>query len=1061
METYSQQFLELFLVPPGSLIYHLVLIFSITAAIQALLVGKNYAGLKNSNRILLSLGLLLAGQLVLFLSNGLSWQGIIDHRLFLPSLDRAIAAFSILWISWIWCFPKPERLADVATVLLNGGIVIFLFISSIGWYNQNSILYFNDSWLDWIWGFFTLFIVLGGIAILLLRRPSGWLIGMIILSVNLIGVITHLALPKPEADYSVVIRLAHICSFPLLPTLAQRLYSSKPTVDFDQMPQSKTIDSALFPSWLQLAAETNPTKICKSLAQFVAQSTHADICLFVSLSNEQQKLLIECGFDQVNCRDINITELDQISVPVLANAIKANRLQWLAVDFNNSPDLSTLGKTIKINKPTDVLIIPINTSADKPGSIMLLSPYSKKVWSSEEQSILLSMTGTISKVLNRQDTITDDQSLVKRKDDEVSNLLQQLNQQQIEKQELNKKFKEMREDILFLSTQIELPEDTSTETKIVDTEEVQSKGDKVIHQWLEQVQNENSELTEEIDRLHKEKQALVEKLANLQDSQMSDENAADNLAQYNDDIEQLLNQIEVENQNLDNIFKAFQLENKNASAILDQIQSSNQKLFYIITSLTQQHIAIDDEIDQILMDLEVTEAIPPDDVSMSSADIATRQNLNNAPDLMFQGSPEQTSSKPDKTQPVNVNRESGADPGTTQEIKQKSGAVGQSAGQQTLSPGDQILNLQEEAISISNDLQTRYTHLRSALQNTFTFQDDAQQIVANTYGRQQLVRNSVTGIYAAHEESRDQLQQNLESEITAHQEAKNIIDGLNEKNIEIESELRGELDKNTKEINHFQSELRLALEEVARLESTLTDAQLKLQAVEEQLNNKTLSAQEANKKISSLAQEIHQPVVSINGYIELILSETVGILGAVQQRFMERIKASTEHLNKLLSDLADVTAVEGDAQDISLQQVFLDAIVDHAVAEMLPVLDEQSITLQTDLAEDLPSINVERDAIQQVVVNLLENAAHATPENGVIQIQARTDHQQPDLILKIIDAGEGISAEELPGIFAEEEGKDISLSVAKTLVEAQGGEIWIESEVGKGTTINVKLPTQT
>src|SRR5512141_2202414 len=107
MESILQQLFGILITPPGNLIYHLTLAFSVFACLQVALINRRN-GMISSGRALLGLNLVLIAQLALFLSSGLAWQGVINPHIFLPVFDRAVIFFSLIWIGWLWAYPKAS-----------------------------------------------------------------------------------------------------------------------------------------------------------------------------------------------------------------------------------------------------------------------------------------------------------------------------------------------------------------------------------------------------------------------------------------------------------------------------------------------------------------------------------------------------------------------------------------------------------------------------------------------------------------------------------------------------------------------------------------------------------------------------------------------------------------------------------------------------------------------------------------------------------------------------------------------------------------------------------------
>jgi len=153
--------------------------------------------------------------------------------------------------------------------------------------------------------------------------------------------------------------------------------------------------------------------------------------------------------------------------------------------------------------------------------------------------------------------------------------------------------------------------------------------------------------------------------------------------------------------------------------------------------------------------------------------------------------------------------------------------------------------------------------------------------------------------------------------------------------------------------------------------------------------------------------------------------------------------------------------------------VSLYELIDEAIDFTRPNLTEKNIALRVDLPDELPELGIDRDALQQALIFLLQNAGAATPSNGEIALYARPSPEQDlsrDVLVQVIDEGGGISAEDLPKIFSRlsyTDGsgisgvgdKGIGLALAKQLIETQRGRIWVESQLGVGSTFNILLPT--
>jgi signal transduction histidine kinase len=267
------------------------------------------------------------------------------------------------------------------------------------------------------------------------------------------------------------------------------------------------------------------------------------------------------------------------------------------------------------------------------------------------------------------------------------------------------------------------------------------------------------------------------------------------------------------------------------------------------------------------------------------------------------------------------------------------------------------------------------------------------------------------------------------------------------------------------------AELRLALQEIASLKTQLAESERQVQEMKSQPVDYNVPADQA-EVIASIAQQLRQPMSSIVGYTDLLLGESVGILGALQRKFLERVKASTDRMSALADDLIQVSSSRGEKLNMTSQCLDLNALMDEAVAFAMGQLREKNILLRVDIPDNLPAITADKDAIQQIFIHLLQNAGSASRLEGEISIHAALKNEAGQLdflLIQVSDSGAGISQQDLPRLFSRLYRDDntliqgvgdtsVGLSVVKTLVEAQGGRIWVESEIGKGSTFSILLP---
>jgi len=271
-----------------------------------------------------------------------------------------------------------------------------------------------------------------------------------------------------------------------------------------------------------------------------------------------------------------------------------------------------------------------------------------------------------------------------------------------------------------------------------------------------------------------------------------------------------------------------------------------------------------------------------------------------------------------------------------------------------------------------------------------------------------------------------------------------------------------------------EDELRLALEQSARLQNALAESNIQLltlQKIERQVT-KGLPVEEEGAVIAALVQELRQPMASITGYTDLLLAETAGIIGALQRNFLERIKGSIERMQGIMNDLVQLMDLQSGPPELAPESINASVLIDEAIGTISSQLRSKSITLRVDMPDELPEIQADRDALQQIVIHLLQNAGSVTPAEGTISLKLRVqpdDRGLPAMLFQVTDTGGGISSEDLPRVFSRRYRADnpliqgvgdtgVGLSIARTLVEAHQGRIWVESLSGQSSTFSVLLP---
>ncbi|MBI2158691.1 MAG: HAMP domain-containing protein [Candidatus Rokubacteria bacterium] len=218
--------------------------------------------------------------------------------------------------------------------------------------------------------------------------------------------------------------------------------------------------------------------------------------------------------------------------------------------------------------------------------------------------------------------------------------------------------------------------------------------------------------------------------------------------------------------------------------------------------------------------------------------------------------------------------------------------------------------------------------------------------------------------------------------------------------------------------------------------------------------------------VANVSHELRTPLTAIHGYLETLLG------GALEERdnarrFLEIVFRHTERLGRLLDDLTDLSNIELGRVSLRLEPVRLDEVVDSVLAIIGPKAAAGRVALAAELPAALPRVQADRDRLAQVLINLVDNAVKYTPAGGRVVVRARVVEGRVEVAVS--DTGVGIPPADLPRITErfyrvdkarsrELGGTGLGLAIVKHLVLAHGGELAIESEPGRGTTVRVVLP---
>jgi signal transduction histidine kinase len=215
--------------------------------------------------------------------------------------------------------------------------------------------------------------------------------------------------------------------------------------------------------------------------------------------------------------------------------------------------------------------------------------------------------------------------------------------------------------------------------------------------------------------------------------------------------------------------------------------------------------------------------------------------------------------------------------------------------------------------------------------------------------------------------------------------------------------------------------------------------------------------------VADVAHELRTPLSNIRGYLEAIHDRVVEPNAAT----IRSLNEETALLSRLVDELQELSLAEAGELKLVYHAEDTAKLVKQAVNSWQPQVAAKGMSLSLDLPDNLPLVNIDRQRVNEVLHNLLENAVAHTPKGGPINVAVA---KQGDWVeISVSDTGEGIPAEDLPNIFERfyrvdrsraraTGGSGLGLTIAKRLVEAHGGKITVQSELGKGSRFSFTLP---
>jgi two-component system phosphate regulon sensor histidine kinase PhoR len=217
--------------------------------------------------------------------------------------------------------------------------------------------------------------------------------------------------------------------------------------------------------------------------------------------------------------------------------------------------------------------------------------------------------------------------------------------------------------------------------------------------------------------------------------------------------------------------------------------------------------------------------------------------------------------------------------------------------------------------------------------------------------------------------------------------------------------------------------------------------------------------------VATVSHDLRSPLTLMRGYATML--EMVGDLNEQQNNYVHKIIAAVENMSRLVNNLLDLGRIEAGV-DLQLEMVLVHDVVERVTGSLQLQASQKKIQLSVDIPNDTtPLLEADQALLQQALYNLVENAIKYTEPGGKVDVRVKT--RLEGIVFEVSDSGIGIAPVDLPHLFEKffrgaqreakkQHGTGLGLAIVKSIAERHGGRVWVESQLGKGSTFSLLIP---
>jgi PAS domain S-box-containing protein len=258
----------------------------------------------------------------------------------------------------------------------------------------------------------------------------------------------------------------------------------------------------------------------------------------------------------------------------------------------------------------------------------------------------------------------------------------------------------------------------------------------------------------------------------------------------------------------------------------------------------------------------------------------------------------------------------------------------------------------------------------------------------------------------------------------------------------------------------------------AELERKVREATSELVHQNELLRRSHIELEQAStlksQFLANMSHEFRTPLNAILGYTSMLLKGVSGEMTAQQRRNLERIDSNSQHLLSIINDILDISRIEAGKMPLTVADFTIPELLREVLAEVEPLIARSRLTVSTELGDDLPAVDSDRQKVKQIVINLLTNALKFTPQ-GWVKVAATWDARREQVTIAVTDSGIGIAKKDQDVIFEDFRqadnsptrrytGAGLGLAICRRLATMLDGELAVRSAPGEGSTFTLTIP---